>query len=133
MLWQIANRLRSVLLVVLTAACARVDKPAPITPAKPLPADPEIALGSMELECDAMVAALTTFKTCVNHEDEDRENIEAWIETANRNFAASRKANPEPNAQKAIAGACHKATISIQAANERCLAGPRPKDDLFTR
>jgi hypothetical protein len=121
------------LLLVLLVACSRVDKPAPVTPAKPLPADPEIELGSMQLECDAMVAALETYKTCVNHEDEDRENIDAWIETANRNFAASKKANPEPNAQKAIAGACRKATTSVQAANERCLAGPRPKDDLFRR
>jgi hypothetical protein len=102
-------------------------------PAQPLPADPEIALGSMQLECDAMVAALETFKTCTNHEDEDRESIDAWVEFANRSFAASKKADPEPNAQKAIAGACHKATVSVNAANERCLAGPRPKDDLFTR
>ena len=102
-------------------------------PAKPLPADPEVELGSMQLECDGMVAALETYKACVNHEDEDRENIDGWIEIANRNFAASRKANPEPNAQKAIAGACHKATTSVKAATERCLAGPRPKDDLFRR
>ena len=85
----------------------------------------------MQIECDAMVAALATYKTCVNHEDEDRENIEGWIETANRNFAASKKANPEPNAQKAIAAACRKATTSVKAADERCQAGPRPKDDLF--
>jgi hypothetical protein len=104
-----------------------------VKPAQPLPADPDVELGSMQLECDAMVAALETYKACVNHEDEDRENIDDWIETANRSFAASKKANPEPNAQKAIAGACHKATTSVKAATERCLAGPRPKDDLFTR
>jgi TPP-dependent trihydroxycyclohexane-1,2-dione (THcHDO) dehydratase len=129
-------RLRSLLrllLVTCLAACSRVDKPAPVTPAQPLPADPEIELGSMQLECDAMVAALETYKVCVNHEDEDRENIDAWVETATRNFAASKKANPEPNAQKAIAGACHKATESVKAATIRCNAGPRPKDDLFRR
>lgn len=85
----------------------------------------------MQIECDAMVAALERYKACPNHEDEDRENIDAWIETANRNFAASRKANPEPNAQKAIAASCHKATDSIAAATTRCEAGPRPKDDLY--
>ena len=122
--------LRSLLLLLLVA-CSRVDAPAPVTPAKPLPADPEIALESMEKECDAMVAALETYKACTNHEDEDRENIEDWIETANRNFAASKKANPEPNAQKAIAASCHKATESVKAATIRCEAGPRPKDDLF--
>lgn len=123
--------LRSLLLLLLVTACARVDAPAPVTAAKPLPADPEIALESMEKECDAMVAALESYKSCTNHEDEDRENIDAWIETANRNFAASRKANPEPNAQKAIAASCHKATESVKAAAIRCEAGPRPKDDLF--
>ena len=121
--------LRSLVLLVLLAACSRVDKATPVTPAKPLQADPELTLGSMALECDAMVAALETYKACTNHEDEDRENIDAWIETANRNFAASKKANPEDNAQKAIAASCHKATESVKAATIRCAAGPRPKDD----
>ena len=82
----------------------------------------------MQIECDAMLAALTAYRTCENLEEQDLEAIDDWIETANRNFAASRKANPEPNAQNAIAGACHRATASVKAANERCLAGPRPKD-----
>ena len=123
--------LRSLLLLLAVCACARKDPPSPVTPAAPLPADPEVALESMQLECDAMVAALAIYKECTHHEDEDRENIQAWIEIANRNFAASRKANPEPNAQKAIAGACRKATDSVKAANERCLAGPRPKDEFY--
>jgi hypothetical protein len=100
-----------------------------VKPAAPLPADPEVKLETMEIECDAMVAALDVFKACPNQEDEDRESIDAWVEVANRAFAASRKANPEPNARKAIAGACHKATLSVKAATERCLAGPRPKDE----
>ena len=119
-----------VVFLLLLLGCARKDPPSTIKPAGPLPADPEVALESMQIECDAMVAALDRYKACPNHEDEDRENIEAWIETANRNFAASKKANPEPNAQKAIAGACRKATDSVTAAIERCLAGPRPKNDL---
>jgi hypothetical protein len=121
--------LRPLLLLLLLTACARKDPPSPVTPAGPLAADPEIELGSMELECDAMVATLETWKACPNHEDEDRENIDDWIETANRNFAASKKADPEPNARKAIAAGCRKATESVKAATARCLAGPRPKDD----
>lgn len=82
-----------------------------------------------------MIAALEAYKTCEHHEDEDRQHLEAWIETANRGFAASRKANPEPNAQNAIAGACRKATDSVKAAHQRCLVGPPPKtdddDDLY--
>jgi hypothetical protein len=121
--------LRSLLLVLFCTACATKDPPSPVKPAAPLPADPEVKLDTMEQECDAMVAALEAYKACANNEDEDRELIDAWIETANRGFAASRKANPEPNAKKAIAGACHKATRSVRAATERCLAGPRPKDE----
>jgi hypothetical protein len=83
----------------------------------------------MQVECDAMLGALTSFKICENLEDEDRETIDDWIERANSDFAASRKANPEPNAQKAIAAACRKATDSVRAATERCRAGPRPKID----
>jgi hypothetical protein len=76
-----------------------------------------------------MVGALAVFKACPNLEGEDRDDLDGWIERANRDFGASRKAAPEPNAQKAIAAACRKATDSIKAATERCLAGPRPKLD----
>ncbi|HEY5938602.1 MAG TPA: hypothetical protein VIU61_28320 [Kofleriaceae bacterium] len=111
---------------LLLLACSRVDPPS-VTPATPLPADPEIALESMQVECDGLIGALAAYKTCENLEDEDKENLEDWIETANRNFAASRKATPEPNAQKTIAQACRKAAESVKAATERCKAGPRPR------
>ena len=88
------------LLAAWLAACARRDPP-PANPAPPLPADPELQLESMQVECDAMLGALTSFKICENLEAEDRETIDEWIERANSDFAASRKANPEPNAQKA--------------------------------
>jgi hypothetical protein len=114
------------LLVLVVAACSLRDPPS-VTPAAPLPADPPIKLDTMQVECDAMIAALTEYKACKNNEEDDRRDIESWIETANRNFAASRKASPEPNAQAAIAGACHRATASVKAANERCNNGPRPK------
>ncbi len=118
----------SLFLAWALVACVRKDPP-PTTPAPPLPADPELTLDSMQVECDAMVGALAVFKACPNLEDEDRDDLTGWIERANRDFAASRKANPEPNAQKAIAAACRKASDSVKAATERCLAGPRPKLD----
>jgi hypothetical protein len=113
-------------LLLISLGCSRIDPPS-VTPATPLPADPEIALESMQVECDSLVSALAAFKTCENLEDEDQEDLDHWIESANRNFAASRKANPEPNAQKTIAQACRKASESVKAATERCKAGPRPK------
>ena len=119
----------SIFLAWALAACAHRPPPPPAVSAPPLAADPEVKLESMQIECDAMLGVLTTFKDCPNHEDDDRELVDAWIERANQDFAASRKANPEPNAQKAIAAACRKATDSVKAATERCLAGPRPKVD----
>jgi len=119
----------SFLLAWALAACAAKPPPPPATPAPPLAADPEVKLESMQVECDAMLGALAVFKACPNHEDDDREAIEAWIERANHDLAAGRKGNPEPNAQKAIAAACRKATDSVKAATERCQAGPRPKAD----
>ena len=82
-------------------------------------------------ECDALTLALSTFKACPNLELADREDLDNWIERAGKDFTAGRKANPEPNAQKAIALACSRATRSVQAATERCLAGPRPKDSWW--
>ena len=113
--------------LVLIAACSLRDPPSPIRPAAPLPADPPVTLDTMQIECDALLAALATYRDCKNHDRDEVEEVESWIDTANRNLAAGKKANPEANAQKAIAGACHRAAVSIRAANERCLAGPRPK------
>jgi hypothetical protein len=80
----------------------------------------------MDAECDGLLAALATYKACPNLDDDDRWSIDAWSERAQQDFTAGKKANPEPNAQRAIAAACHKAIASVEAANERCHAGPRP-------
>ena len=78
------------------------------------------------------VEAVAPDRMCVTHgvmQGTEVNDLDAWIERAQRDFAASRKANPEPNARRAIAEACHKGTDSIAAAHERCNAGPRPKVD----
>lgn len=99
-----------------------------MTPAKPLPADPPIKLETMQIECDAMLAALATYKECKNLEPEDKAELDGWLEAANRSLAAGKKANPEPNALNAMAGACRKATDSVKAATERCHNGKAPKE-----
>ncbi len=117
--------------------CAHRDPlpdPATTAPPAPLPAATVARLGTMEAECDGLVGALAAYKTCPNLEDADIADLEAWIERANRDFAASRQALPDAptsdrNARGAIAQACHKATDSVTAAAERCEAGPRPKVD----
>ncbi len=98
-----------------------------MTPGEPIPAEPEVTLGTMDAECDGLIAAMTAYKQCPNLDDDDRCGIDAWIENAQQDFAAGKKAKPEPNAQHAIAAACHKAIASVTAANERCHAGPKPK------
>lgn len=113
--------------LAVIAACSLREPVSPVKPAAPLPADPPVTLDTMQVECDALLAALAVYKDCPNHEPDDVEEVDAWIETANRNLAAGNKSNPEPNAQKAIAGACHRAAVSVKAAHERCLAGPAPE------
>jgi hypothetical protein len=119
-------RLGALAIAVLWCAVACRGEPPPVAPGAPIAAPPEVALGTMEAECEGLLAALATWKQCPNLEDEDKYDIDAWTERMQEDFAAGKKANPEPNAQRAIAAACHKAIASVTAANERCHAGPRP-------
>lgn len=102
--------------------------PAPVAPGVPIPAAQEVALGTMDAECDGLLGALATYKACPNLDEEDQLDLDAWIERAEQDFAAGKKANPDPSAQQAIAAACRKATASVRAANERCHSGPKPVD-----
>ena len=67
-------------------ACSLREPPSPVKPASPLPADPPVTLDTMDKECDALLAALGTFKECPHHEPEDVEDVEAWIDAAKRNL-----------------------------------------------
>jgi hypothetical protein len=107
-----------------TAAC-HADPP-PVAPGEPIPVAAEVTLGTMDAECEGLITALTTYKACPNLDDDDRDSIDAWSERAQQDFAAGKKAQPEPGAQRAIASACHKAIVSVAAATERCNAGPKP-------
>lgn len=117
---------RAVSLVVSLAGGCHRDPP-PVAPGEPISAEPEVTLGTMDAECDGLLAALATYKACPNLEADDRWGIDAWTENAQQDFAAGKKARPDPNAQHAIAAACHKAIASVAAATERCRAGPKPK------
>lgn len=75
-----------------------------------------------------MITALTTFRACTNLEEDDRQDLDAWIERANQDLAAGSKATKvNANDLRAMALACHRATSTVEAATERCHAGPRPK------
>src|SRR5262249_3646503 len=99
----------------------------PVAPGEPIPAPPEVALGTMDADGDGRIAALSSWKTCANLDDDDKWEIDAWTDRMTEDYAAGKKVNPEPNAQHAIAAACHKAIGSVNAAHERCNNGPRPK------
>lgn len=109
----------------LAAGCHR--DPPPVAPGEPIAAPAELQLGTMESECDGVLAALAAYKRCPNLDEYDRGDLDAWTERAEQDFAAGKKAHADPAAQHAIAEACHKAMLSVTAANERCHAGPRPR------
>ncbi len=70
-----------------------------------------------------MVAALTAFRACPNLDEENQQDLDAWIERANKDLTAGRKVTLEANAQQAIALSCRRATNSVLAATERCHNG----------
>jgi hypothetical protein len=122
----VGTKLGAVAILAVGSLWACHREPPPVAPGEPIAAPPEVSLGTMDAECDGLLAALASYKLCPNLEDDDKGDIDAWIERTQQDFAAGKKASPEPNAQRAIAAACHKATGSVMAANERCHAGHRP-------
>lgn len=120
----VARRARGILVACAVSGC-HADPP-PVAPGPPIPPPAEVTLDTMDAECDGLIRALATYKACPNLDDDDRWDLDAWAERAQQDFAAGKKANPEPNAQRAIAAACHKAVASVTAATERCQAGPKP-------
>ncbi len=112
--------------ILMASACGGSQQP-PVTPGPPIAADPPMTLQSMTEECDAMVAALATFRACPNLDEDNQQDLDAWIERASSDFTAGRKVKLEPDAQQAIAHACRRATSSVIAATERCKAGKPPK------
>lgn len=123
-MWRVARML--VAAVSLAAACSKPQ--APVHPGPPIVADPPVELRGFVEECDALTASLVAWQACPNLEREDRQDLKNWIEHARRDFAAGRKANPEANAQGVLAMNCFRARTSVEAATQRCFAGPRPKD-----
>ena len=113
---------------MIAAWCGCHGELPPVAPGEPIRPPAEVALGTMDAECDGLIAALADYKKCPNLDDDDRWDIDAWSERAQQDFAAGKKAKPEPNAQHAIAAACHKAVVSVTAANERCHNGRKPLD-----
>ncbi|HEY1558988.1 MAG TPA: hypothetical protein VGF94_29400 [Kofleriaceae bacterium] len=102
---------------------------APIPPGRPITVQAVVTVGGMHDECAALLVALDAWKECPNLADRDLDEVDAWREAAEEDFAAGDKAHADAPSQHAIAVSCHRATGSVHAANERCLAGKPPKRD----
>lgn len=113
--------------LVIIAACHHAD--APVAPGPPLAAEADLAVDAADKECDGLIAALATFDQCPNADEEDHEWARSWTKAATDAFTAGKKGALDDNALHAMALACRRATISIQAATQRCHAGHRPRVD----
>jgi hypothetical protein len=92
-----------------------------------LPAEPEAQIGTMDAECNALLAQLAIWHDCPNVEDNEAAAIKSTIEYAENDFAVGKKGLPDEAAQHEIAIRCHRAAASVAAAVERCRAGKPPR------
>ena len=113
--------------LIAIAGCHHADPP--VAPGPPLPAEPDVVVTTMDEECKELELAIATWAQCPNLDDDDRDWLKAVSDAAEQSFAAGKKGNPDADGQRAIALACHRAAVSMQHANERCMAGPKPRVD----
>ena len=113
---------------LLLVACHHAD--GPVAPGPPLPAEPDLVVGTADKECDALLAAIAAFDQCPNTDEEDHAWARAWTKAATDAFAAGKKGvELDANALHSQALACKRAAISIDYATQRCHAGRRPRVD----
>ncbi len=113
--------------IFVLAACSHPQ--ARVPPGPPIPAEPELVVGSMDEECAAFEAALDNWTKCPNMDDEKRAWIRATKEFAEESYAAGKKSALDGQVQHAIAVRCRRAASSVQSATIRCNAGPEPRVD----
>jgi len=113
--------------IAMMLSCHR--EPPPVPPGEPIPAEPDVAVDTMDKECDGLIAAIAAFGACPNQDDPMRDWAERVGEVAQQAFDAGKKGHPDAPSQHVIALACHKAAVSMRDATIRCQAGPRPKID----
>ncbi|HET9993430.1 MAG TPA: hypothetical protein VFQ65_33065, partial [Kofleriaceae bacterium] len=74
--------------------------------------------------------ALLKYGECPNNEEDDKAWAKNVAEIAQQSFEAGKKGKPDEPSQHVIALACHKATLSVRHATERCAHGKRPRPDF---
>lgn len=108
------------MLVGLLLACHREAQPTTLP--EPIPAEQD-SFDPATTECQRFVAALDRYGACANASTADRMWAKRVTEIFTTTFQASRKAEPDPETERVIAGACYRATQSVTAATARCAAG----------
>jgi hypothetical protein len=118
-------------LMIAGLACysACHSDPPPVAPGEPIPAPAEIVVDTMDIECNGLVTALLAYGDCPNNDEDDKAWAKRVAETAQQSFEAGKKGKPDAPSQHVIALACHKATVSVKHATERCANGKRPRVD----
>jgi hypothetical protein len=111
----------------LLFACHHAD--APVAPGEPIPAEPDVVVDTMDKECDGLLAALDAYGECPNSDEADKEWVKSVVKISQESFDAGKKGNPDADAQKVIAHACHRAAMSVKHATERCMNGKKPIPD----
>jgi hypothetical protein len=98
----------------------------PVAPGPPIPAEPDVVVGTMDDECGSLQGAFDAWARCPNLDERGRRYVIAWRDAAKEANDAADKAKPDDKAQHAIALACHRAIVSVRAATERCGNGKPP-------
>jgi hypothetical protein len=113
--------------IFVLAACSHPQTAVP--PGPPIPAEPDLAVGTADEECAAFEAALDTWTKCPNMDDDKRAWIRATKDFAEESYAAGKKSALEPQVLHAIAVRCRRAASSVKSATIRCNAGREPRVD----
>ena len=116
-----------VLGILLVLGCHH--EPPPTPPGEPIPAEPDIKVGSYDDECKALVDAINAYGTCPNSDEDERAWSRRLTELATQAFDAGRNGKTDEQTLHVMALACRKAAVSMQYATLRCKNGPPPKAD----
>jgi hypothetical protein len=118
---------RKLFIVGMLVGNACHHEPPPTPPGAPIPAEPDITLGSMDDECKGLVDALNTYGACPNSDEDERVWARRVAELAQQAFDAGKNGSNDEQSLRVMALACRKAAVSMQYATIRCKNGPRPK------
>ncbi|HEX4454691.1 MAG TPA: hypothetical protein VH143_27715 [Kofleriaceae bacterium] len=113
----------------LATACHPEARGAESPPGEPIPAEPDIKLGSVDDECKGLVDAITAYGACPNSDEDERAWARRVVEVAQQAFDAGKHGKQDEQTLRVMALACHKAAVSMQYATIRCKNGPPPKAD----